>query len=117
MSTFAATGLYVLVGLVFALLGTPLALRRVPPNWVYGFRTARTMRDPDVWYAANRIAGIDLVLCGLAFAGVAIGLGIFWRSERVDSLVLVDSAVLLLLLGVSTVHTARASRRDPPTKP
>jgi uncharacterized membrane protein len=35
----------------------PMVLRKVPPNLIYGFRTPKTLSSPDIWYAANRIAG------------------------------------------------------------
>jgi uncharacterized membrane protein len=51
--------------LLFCAAGVPLALGRVRPNSTYGFRTAKTLSDPAIWYAANRFAGIDLIGVGL----------------------------------------------------
>ena len=48
------------------LLGIPLILRIVPPNYIYGFRIPKTLSDDGVWYAANYVAGWDLVLAGVA---------------------------------------------------
>lgn len=39
---------------------------RVPPNNWYGFRTRRTLSNEHLWYAANRVAGRDLFVAGLA---------------------------------------------------
>src|SRR6185312_13633927 len=52
--------------LLFAMLGLPLALGIVPPNGVYGVRTASTLASPKVWYSANLSAGITAVLLGAA---------------------------------------------------
>jgi uncharacterized membrane protein len=62
---------YGFAGLVFLAMGIPLALRKVRPNPWYGFRTAKTLSDPAVWYAANRLAGVDLIV-----AGVVLMLGV-----------------------------------------
>ncbi|MGH6834397.1 MAG: SdpI family protein [Methylocella sp.] len=60
--------LYGLTGLLFIAIGIPLALERVPPNHWYGFRTAKTLSNQTIWYAANRVAGIDLIIAGVAIA-------------------------------------------------
>src|SRR5687767_14395772 len=53
------------VGLLFVALSIPLIRGSVSPNRRYGFRTAKTLSSPDIWYAANRIAGVDLLIGGL----------------------------------------------------
>lgn len=47
-------------------IGIPFIKGVIPPNAVAGFRTAKTMSDPAVWYEANRIMGWDLLWAGLA---------------------------------------------------
>jgi len=47
-------------------LGIPLILRVVPPNHIYGCRIHKTLSDAGIWYAANYVAGWDLVLAGIA---------------------------------------------------
>jgi uncharacterized membrane protein len=56
---------------VFIAIGTPLAVERVPPNHWYGFRTAKAFSNQMICYAANRVAGIDLII-----AGVVVALGV-----------------------------------------
>jgi uncharacterized membrane protein len=46
-------------------------VERVQPNHWYGFRTAKTFLNQTIWYAANRVAGIDLMI-----AGVVVALGV-----------------------------------------
>lgn len=55
-------------GVLFMALGVPQALDRVPPNATYGFRTARTLGDPVVWYAVNRSTGQDMIIAGVVIA-------------------------------------------------
>jgi hypothetical protein len=43
--------------ILMAALALPMLLGKIPPNPIYGFRTAKTLSSPDIWYAANRIAG------------------------------------------------------------
>lgn len=57
---------YVIAGIVFILISIPTILEKVPPNAWYGFRVAKTHSDERIWYAANRVMGIDLLLAGLA---------------------------------------------------
>lgn len=48
-------GFYTILGIAMLLivLAIPLALRRVPRNPVYGYRTRAAMATDDIWYAAN----------------------------------------------------------------
>jgi uncharacterized membrane protein len=62
---------YMLSSGIIILLGLPLYFRMVPPNRFYGFRTGRTLGDPSVWYAVNRITGGGMVITGAVTAGVA----------------------------------------------
>jgi uncharacterized membrane protein len=62
---------YMLVGGALVLLGLPLYSRKIPPNRFYGFRTARTLADPHVWYPVNRVTGGWMVVTGAVTAGVA----------------------------------------------
>ncbi|MHB1935125.1 MAG: SdpI family protein [Acidobacteriaceae bacterium] len=52
--------------LTFPVLATlyslPLVFGWVAPNSIYGFRNERTRRDGALWYRANRIAGIAIIV-------------------------------------------------------
>lgn len=56
----------------------PLVFQKVPPNLFYGFRTPKTLATPDVWYRANFLGGVNLlvasVLCLLVNALISISL-------------------------------------------
>ena len=74
MSAGIVALLYSLVGLLFVGIGIPMALRCVPPNSWYGFRTPKTFSDVSIWYEANRVGGIDLIVGGIVISILAIGL-------------------------------------------
>lgn len=59
------------VALGLLLVAIPLALRKVGPNVVYGYRTRATLANEAVWYEANAYFGKRLIvacLIGAAFA-------------------------------------------------
>ena len=62
---------YLVAGGLQVVLGLPLYFCKVPPNRIYGFRTSKTLRNPQTWYSVNRIAGGWMVLLGATVAGVA----------------------------------------------
>jgi uncharacterized membrane protein len=64
--------LFPAVGLLLALLGWPLAARRVGPNRWYGLRVRATFADRQVWYDANALAGRDLVALGVGLLLVSL---------------------------------------------
>ncbi len=53
------------VGPVLIVISIPLILRWIPPNYVYGFRVAATLRNRSVWYDVNALAGRHFALLGL----------------------------------------------------
>lgn len=52
-------------------LGVPLAMGKVPPNPLYGFRTPATQADPALWYPVNVRTGGDLIGAGLVLGAIA----------------------------------------------
>ena len=52
----------------------PLVLGAIPPNNVYGFRTAVTRSGLDTWHTANAFAGSALIVAGVASAVVLLRL-------------------------------------------
>jgi uncharacterized membrane protein len=101
-------------GLLFVALGLPLVAGRVPPNRLYGFRTAATIADATLWYRVNRAAGIDLVVGGLVLiaAGYALPL-----HSPVETGLLVLVVALMVAHGMYLVRAHRSSsattRREP----
>ncbi len=63
-----------LSGLVVAVSGVPLLQGRVGPNPWYGMRTRKTRSDRDIWYAANRFCGRELIFAGLMQAPAMLAL-------------------------------------------
>ena len=53
-----------------AITALPLALRWVPPNRFYGFKTKFTLSDPAVWYAANAFTGRAMVAASIVSAAI-----------------------------------------------
>ena len=52
---------------VVILASVPLVLKLVPRNGVYGFRTRRTVESDEVWYPANRAAGIAMIVAAVVW--------------------------------------------------
>ncbi len=55
-----------LLPLVTIAISIPLLLRKIPPNVLYGFRTRKTLSDRAVWYEANYLGALDLILASVA---------------------------------------------------
>ncbi len=69
--------LFVFVGLLNVCLSFPLARRRIKPNSMYGFRTAKTLSNERVWYDANCYAGRLNLAFGVLFALASIVIYLF----------------------------------------
>jgi uncharacterized membrane protein len=57
--------LYAIIGVVIALTAVPLMVNMVKPNRFYGFRSRRTLGDPEIWYAGNHYAGNLQFIAGI----------------------------------------------------
>ncbi len=102
--TFALPALFVLAGI-------PLRLGWVPPNRWYGYRTALTFRNPDVWYSVNRELGVAMLVAGVL--GLAVGVALLrlaptWRGEtRLLVSIISQSLLLFAALLIVVLRTQR----------
>ena len=87
--------LFILIGLLMVGLAIPLTRGSIPPNNWYGFRTERTLADPDIWYAVNAWAGRRL-----------LGIGIALTVLGLLSLVLAESALSAYFLALTAAMVA-----------
>ena len=53
---------------LLVIISIPLILRMVPPNGIYGFRTASTQSSPAIWYPANAFMGWALIIAAVISA-------------------------------------------------
>lgn len=67
------------LGLLFAI---PLWMGRIGPNRWTGFRNAKTLADPALWFAVNSIMGMEMFFLNLAILALTM---IFYFSNLVKS--------------------------------
>jgi uncharacterized membrane protein len=94
---------------VIALVSIPLILKLVPPNRWYGFRTAQTLSDTELWFDANRFAGWALLAAATLSSAVFISLPELASSYGAS--VLVVSIAVAVALSFVHVRKWRASGR------
>ena len=104
--------LFTFIGLLMVGLSIPIIRGRIAPNNWYGFRTKRTLADPDIWYTVNAWAGRRLL--GIGAALTVLGLLAFAVPESaLDAyflalaLLMVAGVVWLLIAGVRRSRKAR----------
>ena len=107
----AAIGIYAGMGLLVILICVPMILEMVPPNNWYGFRTRRTLSDPDVWYPANRIAGQYLAVAGTVIVLTTLLVFLFQKSLRPNTASIILLSVSLISILGATVLSLIALRR------
>jgi len=98
-------------GLLIVLLAIPMILRKLRPNRIYGFRTRKTLSNPDIWYPANRAAGFAMVVAGLSMIVVTGCLMLFWKDISLDTLGLVQLALWTVTIGGMTICSFIALRK------
>jgi uncharacterized membrane protein len=102
--------LYVVIGLLSAIIAVPLIKGKVKPNALYGFRVPQTLSDPDVWYAVNAHFGRRLLVTGLATTLAALLLYPLPGLD-VDSYAWALLAVFTLFFGVGVVQSWRYMKK------
>jgi uncharacterized membrane protein len=93
--------------LLFAAVGLPMALKLIPPNHLYGIRTAETLASQEVWYASNFAAGITAVISGLVAAIVKIRVvnsahATPAQKRHIPVLLSVGVAILMVFAGLAS---------------
>ncbi|MEN3333727.1 MAG: hypothetical protein V7641_3092 [Blastocatellia bacterium] len=66
---------------ILFVVAIPLVLGLIPRNRFYGVRTLKTLADDGVWYPANRVAGVAVVLASAVYGAVAAR----WPYDRAAS--------------------------------
>ena len=104
-------GLITALGLaaVLVAIAVPLALRKVPRNVVYGYRTRATLADDKIWYAANAHFGRGLIVASLAGAIAALAIYLL-RPFSGDVFLHVSVLVMVAPTLVATIATQRYVR-------
>ena len=92
------------------LIAIPLALRVVPRNVIYGFRTLATLSDDAVWFEANAHFGRRLLVASLC--GALAACLIYWFQPFSPQIYLPISLFVLvappLLAALSTARYIRS---------
>ena len=103
--------IYGVMGLLVAALALPMMYEKIPPNGFYGFRTPRTLSDPNVWYPANRVAGRNLAVAGVIVSTTALVLFAIHKSISPRTAELTLLIVTLASFFGAVVHSFIALRR------
>ena len=103
--------LYGMGGMFLIAISLPMMYDKVPPNGFYGFRTPRTMSDPNLWYPANRVAGRNLAFAGLIVSTTALVVFSIHKSINPRTATLTLLVVSMASLIGAVVHSWLAVRR------
>ena len=83
--------------ILFLVAGLPLATRGIAAHSAYGFRSADTDGDDEIWYMANAAIGRELVLTAGVNLLLLIVAIVYWGDESVQSAL--GISVLLVSIG------------------
>jgi uncharacterized membrane protein len=95
----------VLMALLMIAVSVPMALKLVPPNGYFGFRTPKTLSSTPIWYAANQRAGFSLICAGVLTLAAWAALRMQWGVERANVVTVPVFMVLVMAaLGASLLQ-------------
>jgi hypothetical protein len=99
-------GVYFIGSLIVIVLSIPLIMKWIGPNGLYGYRVAKTMNNPDIWYRANSVLGVDLLIAGILILLTTLFVYNKGKSFTIGRVVLVDLLATVLTLGAALAHSA-----------
>ncbi|MCD0158217.1 SdpI family protein [Deinococcus sp. 6YEL10] len=108
---YALAGSIVFLGTLMGGMAFPFLAKRVSPNSTFGFRTAKTLSNPETWYTANIFMAKAMLIT--AFIMIVLGtLLILWcRAGKFSNLLLSRIGLVfevvplvLLLIGLYIYH-------------
>jgi uncharacterized membrane protein len=101
---FAAI-LFLLLGLMMCGISVPMLQGRVPRNYVYGFRTPKTLKNDHIWYLANAFAGRAMLIAGgVIVLGSLLLLPIGWVFGN-SIVATLGTALVLVALGAAVIKS------------
>ena len=98
------------LSIVTAITSLPLALRWVPPNPFYGFKTPFTRSDPGVWYDANAFVGRGMFVASLISAAVLYSKPFAMGEVWMQALVVALPMLLVVFAGFVYLRHLRESK-------
>ena len=101
--------MYIIGGLVLAVVSVPMILEKIKPNPFYGFRVPQTLENPELWYKVNKYAGQRLLVAGLLFVLVAVII-YFIPGLSIDAYALACLAVFVVIFAWAIVQSLRYLR-------
>ncbi|MDY6797044.1 MAG: SdpI family protein [Actinomycetota bacterium] len=113
MEDYIATLFAGIIALLFLALGAPLAMNKVRPNTVYGYRVSRyVFEDEDLWYKINGRGGRHMVTAGIVFV-IYAGFSAFFIGNEGAQVVLNLAllALVVIFLAYELTWSVRLARR------
>lgn len=104
--------MYMIGASVLLVLSVPLILGKIPPNPIYGFRTAKTRSDPKIWYPVNGALGKGLLGAALAILATTGALWALGDGLSTNQVALTDLAVTAVAVVAAIGYAARVYARS-----
>ncbi|MBN2046485.1 MAG: SdpI family protein [Anaerolineaceae bacterium] len=97
---------FVIFDLILIGLAIPLMMKKIKPNYFYGFRVRKTLQNEDIWYEVNQYAARYLLATGLISLPISIGL-YFIPNINVDDYAWLCLAAFVLPFTISLIQSLR----------
>jgi len=86
---------FIFVGILEIIVGIPLLLGKIKPNWLYGFRLLKTLSTDEIWYKSNKYVGRDFVVAGIIVTLCSLFLLIFRSSFSIIEITWIGTLLLI----------------------
>lgn len=100
---------YIVGALVLIAVSVPLLMRKVRPNYFYGFRTRQTLGSEQVWYDVNAYSARWLIGAGVLTLVTALLVALI-PGIGIDGYAIICSVIMLSALTAAVIMSLRYAR-------
>jgi uncharacterized membrane protein len=102
-----------LLGGLCMALGIPLALGKIKPNSLYGFRIAKTLNNEAVWYKVNKFTGNAFIVSGIVT--IALAFAVLWLRNLFSmgpvAFQLLETGIAIVPIAVAVIASSVVCHR------
>jgi len=89
---------FIFVGALEIIMGLPLMYGKIKPNWLYGFRTPKTVKNEELWYKINEQTGRGFIISGMIVILIALVFMIFNFDFDIGIVALIQAFIMIILV-------------------
>lgn len=113
VASIIASIFFAAIGIAFIIMGVLGALKRLPPNYWFGYRLPSVAASREAWVQGHRAAAFASLLSGISCLLGGVGLAFYARDDDEISLIsLIAVCALALFCSIGSIAAHLAAKKE-----